>query len=121
MRFGEDILILVVGGFSLMAHPNQVRLLMFANSKYVFLCVVPPVQATSAPTEIEVDWSSCATKGIGRSTAASVLVAADPEWTPEGALSAAAVSGVRQLAEAGARNIRLLNFNIFPIMSCAQG
>ena len=121
MRFGENILILVVAGFSLMAHPNQVRLFMFANSKYVFLCVIPPAQATGTPTEIEVDWSSCATNGLRRSTAASVLVAADPEWTPEGALSATAVSGVRQLAEAGARNIRLLNFNIFPIMSCAQG
>ena len=68
--------------------------------------------------EVEIDWRSC---GVRRSTAASVLVAADPEWTGEGALSATAVSGVRQLAEAGARNIRLLDFNIFPVMSCAQG
>ena len=77
-------------------------------------------QAMVTPPEVEVDWQSCAA-GIRRSTAASVLVAADPEWTPEGKLSATAISGVKQLAEAGARNIRLLDFNIFPIMSCAQG
>ena len=77
-------------------------------------------KASATPLEVDVDWASCAA-GVHRSTAASVLVAADPEWTPEGRLSATAVSGVRQLAEAGARNIRLLDFNIFPIMSCAQG
>lgn len=55
-----------------------------------------------------------------RHAAPSVLVAADPEWTPEGKLSRVAIQGVRSLAQAGADNIRLLNFNIFPEMSVAQ-
>jgi hypothetical protein len=37
-----------------------------------------------------------------------------------GKLSAVAINGVRTLAAAGADNIRLLNFNIFPEMSVAQ-
>jgi hypothetical protein len=49
-----------------------------------------------------------------------VLVAADPEWISSGALSRVSVDGVRALSEAGADNLRLLDFNIFPLMSCAQ-
>eukprot|EP01043_Picozoa_sp_COSAG02_P040323 COSAG02_NODE_3254_length_7085_cov_102.140281_2_plen_133_part_00 len=73
-----------------------------------------PALATPAVT---VDWDAVV---VTRSAAPSVLVAADPEWTPEGVLSKVAVEGVRDLAAAGADNIRLLNFNIFPEMSVAQ-
>lgn len=73
------------------------------------------VAAGSVP--ITVDWERVL---VTRSAAPSVLVAADPEWTPEGKLSKVAVEGVRSLAAAGADNIRLLNFNIFPEMSVAQ-
>lgn len=66
---------------------------------------------------VEVDWARVL---VTRNAAPSVLVAADPEWTPEGKLSKAAVEGVRSLAAAGADNVRLLNFNIFPEMSVAQ-
>ena len=54
----------------------------------------------------------------------SVLVAANPEWVAPaahgGVLAATAVGGVRALSEAGGDNLRLLNFNIFPLLSCAQ-
>ena len=73
--------------------------------------------AASGGARATVDWGRCP---VTRDTAASVLVAADPEWMAPGVLSPAAVSGVRQLAEAGADNIRLLDFNIFPLESCAQ-
>lgn len=78
--------------------------------------------ASSSPSSLHysrvtVDWE---TVRVSRSAAPSVLVAADPEWTPEGKLSKVAVEGVRSLANAGADHIRLLNFNIFPEMSVAQ-
>jgi hypothetical protein len=69
------------------------------------------------PSPVTVDWTRAT---VTRTTAPSVLVAADPEWTAEGKLSAVAIDGVRKLAAAGADNIRLLNFNIFPEMSVAQ-
>eukprot|EP00912_Choanoflagellata_sp_UC4_P000609 UC4_evm1s379 len=75
----------------------------------------------STALNIDVDWKLCP---VTRSTAASVLVAADPEWIEEGPgggiLSKTAQEGVESLARAGANNIRLLNFNIFPLASCAQ-
>lgn len=66
---------------------------------------------------VEVDWSACS---VTRNTAVSMLVAADPEWIPSGILSRTAVDGVKSLSQAGGDNLRLLNFNIFPLMSCAQ-
>ena len=75
--------------------------------------------ASSSPPSVTVTagWSSCPTT---RSTAASVLVAADPEWARTGRMHPKAVEGVRRLSEAGADFIRLLNFNIFPGISCAK-
>ena len=81
----------------------------------VLLLLAAPLLANAAT--VTVDWNSCPTT---RNTAASVLVAADPEWLASGKMSAAAAKGVRGLAEAGADAIRLLNFNIFPGISCAQ-
>ena len=72
---------------------------------------------TTTRTIVEVDWSACS---LTRNTAVSILVAADPEWIPSGSLSHTAVEGVKSLSEAGGDNLRLLNFNIFPLMSCAQ-
>ena len=66
--------------------------------------------AGPAATEVKVNWGKCP---LSRATAASVLVAADPEWTPGGVLSRTSVEGIRSLSEAGADNLRLLNFNIF--------
>ena len=43
-----------------------------------------------------------------------LLVAADLEWLPGAKIHDAAVEGVCKLADAGADDIRLLNFNIFP-------
>jgi hypothetical protein len=84
----------------------------------VILATMAAAPGPSAPaTAIAVDWDTCPTT---RSTAASVLVAADPEWISSGALSRVSVDGVRALSEAGADNLRLLDFNIFPLMSCAQ-
>lgn len=88
---------------------------MVRNLVLLALCCC--VGAASALPTVEVDWASCS---LTRHTAVSALVAADPEWTPEGVLSRTAVRGVRALIEAGAENLRLLNFNIFPLMSCAQ-
>ena len=66
---------------------------------------------------MEVDWASCP---LQRSAAVSTLVAADPEWVAPGVLARTSVEGVANLARAGAENLRLLNFNIFPVLSCAQ-
>ena len=85
----------------------------------LFLLVIL-LAITAAGTQgprVTVDWNQC---DITRNTAASVLVAADPEWIAPGVLAPTAMSGVRQLAEAGADNLRLLDFNIFPFESCAQ-
>ena len=82
-------------------------------------CVVITAVVSSLihTTVVEVDWSACS---LTRETAVSMLVAADPEWIPSGILSHTAVEGVKSLSEAGGDNLRLLNFNIFPLMSCAQ-
>eukprot|EP00039_Didymoeca_costata_P032444 m.37850 g.37850 ORF g.37850 m.37850 type:complete len:530 (-) comp9361_c0_seq1:3-1592(-) len=66
---------------------------------------------------IQVNWGS--TLKVA-STAPSILVAADPEWLPGAKMYDAAIEGVTKLAELGADNIRLLNFNIFPGISCPQ-
>ena len=56
---------------------------------------------------------------LSRASTPLVLVAADPEWTSGGVLSThrrTSIAGV----QAGAHNLRLLNFNIFPLMACTQ-
>ena len=57
--------------------------------------------AATAASTVAVDWGSCP---LTRSSAVSVLVAADPEWVPSGLLSRTSVGGVRTLAEEGARD-----------------
>ena len=71
----------------------------------------------SVAASVTVNWNSCP---VTRSTAVSALVAADPEWITPSRLADTAQAGIRSLAEAGADNLRLLNFNIFPLLSCAQ-
>lgn len=68
---------------------------------------------------ISVDWSDHGVVSTS-SAAVSVLVAADPEWLPGAKMHDAAIAGIKSLATAGASNIRLLNFNIFPAISCAS-
>lgn len=68
-------------------------------------------------SSITIDWDACS---VTRSTIPSVLVAADPEWLKGAKMHDTAIAGIKGLVKAGADYIRLLNFNIFPTMSCAQ-
>jgi hypothetical protein len=82
------------------------------------------LSTAAAAVPVAVDWGACP---LRRTTAVSALVAADPEWVSAadspaagGVLAATAVGGVASLVAEGADNMRLLNFNIFPLLSCAQ-
>lgn len=103
-----------------------------ARPALVLLVLLATANAHAAGNAAEgpvvVDFAACPTT---RTTAAGVLVAADPEWLPSVAaarqgrresmaMAEAAVAGVQQLAAAGGTHMRLLNFNIFPGISCAH-
>ena len=66
------------------------------------LCMLLLLRGAAA-IDVAVDWGSCP---LHRSTAASLLVAADPEWITPGVLPPVAQQGVRSLADAGAENLR---------------
>ena len=97
------------------------EILQTAMSVYLIALVISilpgRVRTVTHASSVKVDWSACS---LTRKTAVSMLVAADPEWIPSGILSRTAVDGVKSLSEAGGDNLRLLDFNIFPLMSCAQ-
>lgn len=101
-----------------------------ARPALVLLVLLATANAAGNAAEgpVAVDFAACPTT---RTTAAGVLVAADPEWLPSVAaarqgrresmaMAEAAVAGVQQLAAAGGTHMRLLNFNIFPGISCAH-
>jgi hypothetical protein len=66
--------------------------------------------------KVKVDWDACP---VQRSASPSLLVAADPEFLKGAKMYDAAVAGIKGLVHEGADYIRLLNFNIFPGLSCA--
>eukprot|EP00051_Salpingoeca_urceolata_P000384 m.33874 g.33874 ORF g.33874 m.33874 type:complete len:555 (+) comp10536_c0_seq1:149-1813(+) len=85
----------------------------------VCVCVVASggtSKSKQALATVKVEWTQC---DVTRTTVPGVLVAADPEWLPDAKLYAAATAGTRALARAGGA-LRLLNFNIFPAISCPQ-
>eukprot|EP00730_Choanoeca_flexa_P007004 TRINITY_DN12265_c0_g3_i10.p1 TRINITY_DN12265_c0_g3~~TRINITY_DN12265_c0_g3_i10.p1 ORF type:complete len:530 (+),score=74.32 TRINITY_DN12265_c0_g3_i10:1825-3414(+) len=72
---------------------------------------------TAAQAAVDINWKQINTTVT---TKPSVLVAADPEWIASGRLSPTAISAIRNLSQEGLDYVRLLNFNIFPGISCAQ-
>lgn len=91
---------------------------MFATLLLLFNALVlsgVPVEAQD--TTVTPDFGTCP---LTRETEKSVLLAADPEWLPGAKMHDIAYYGLKRLAENGLNDIRLLNFNIFPSISCAQ-